>query len=122
MYGSLRCVDADGYWGGTSGTNTDGSLYWWGVWRNKLIGAAALLLLSVFTRLIHMQAAFSLQPCSASGIKQTVHFDQVQYTYRWQIMWHSVGYVPMRNNIYLVPTMLAPPKKERKKKKERGLR
>ena len=69
-----------------------------------------------------LQPSSLLQPCSASGIKQTVYFDQVQYTYRWQIMWHSVGCVPMRNNIYLVRTMLAPPKKERKKKKERGLR
>lgn len=41
---------------------TDGALYWWGVWRNKLIGAAALLISWVFTRLMHrgMQATFSL--------------------------------------------------------------
>ena len=62
MYGSLRCVDADEYWGGTSGTNIDGSFYWWGVWRNKLIGAAVLLL---WVFIMHMQAAFSLLPSSA---------------------------------------------------------
>ena len=98
MYGSLRCANADGYCGGTSGTNTAGLSYWWvSEETNRLERRHSYC--GVFGSCICRRPSAFLQPCSASSIKQTAHFKQVQY--RWQNMRHKFE-LGMRSNMHLL--------------------